>query len=319
MFSKSRESVFTNLVILFTVLLFVGCKTDQKKVNYDEVLEEPIDTIITVVTQSMEFQMPDTIPSGWNTFHYQNLSNETHFFVLERYPDSVTIENTKNEVGPVFDEAMELINAGKPQEGFAVFQKLPEWFFKVVFTGGTGLISPQHTAESIVHLEPGYHIMECYVKMPNGKFHASMGMTKEVIVSEENSGLHPPKGTVSVTISFDGGINIPDSISSGDQMFAVTFIDQKAHEHFVGHDVNLVHLAPEADLKALEAWMDWSDPNGLVTPAPEGVTFLGGMNDSPAGAVGYFKANLTPGNYALIAEVPKASEKGMLQTFTVSE
>lgn len=317
MIYQKDKTTFVLILSILISLVFIGCKTKSEDKIYDEVLEEPIDTIITVVTRSMEFQMPDTIPSGWNTFHYQNLSNETHFFVLERYPDSVTIENTKNEVGPVFDEAMELINNGKAEEGFAVFQKLPEWFFSVVFSGGTGLIAPQHTAETVVHLEPGYYIMECYVKMPNGQFHASMGMTKEVIISEENSGLHPPKGTVSVSISFDGGINIPDNISAGEQMFAVTFIDQKAHEHFIGHDVNLVHLGPNADLKALEAWMNWSDPKGLITPVPEGITFLGGVNDSPAGSVGYFKANITPGDYALIAEVPNAMEKGMLRTFTV--
>lgn len=314
----SQDFLKKSFFLVLTILVASACKDDKKLDTYDEVLEEPTDTIITVVTRSMEFQMPDTIPSGWNTFHYKNLSNETHFFVLEKYPDGVTIENTKNEVGPVFDEAMNLINEGKAEEGFAVFEKLPEWFFSVVFSGGTGLIAPQHTAETIVHLDPGYYIMECYVKMPNGQFHASMGMTKEVIVSDENSGLTPPKGDISVTISSENGIGLSSTnIPKGDHMFAVTFIDQKPHEHFIGHDVNLVHLGANADLKALESWMNWSDPKGLITPVPDGITFLGGVNDSPAGSVGYFKANLTPGNYALIAEVPNAMEKGMLQTFTV--
>jgi hypothetical protein len=47
-------------------------------------------------------------------------------------------------------------------------------------------------------------------------------------------------------------------------------------------------------------------------------TFLGGVNDMPAGSIGYFTPTLEIGNYALIAEVPNASSKNMLKTFVVS-
>jgi len=159
--------------------------------------------------------------------------------------------------------------------------------------------------------------MECYVKMPNGKFHVSMGMVKEIWVTNEDSGNNPPKADINITISSTEGIQYEGEITSGEHIFSVYYKDQIVHENFLGHDVNLVRLDENADLNALEAWMNWATPTGLMTPSPEGVTFLGGTNDSPAGSTQYFKVNLDPGNYAFIAEVPNASKKRMLKTFTV--
>ena len=53
-----------------------------------------------------------------------------------------------------------------------------------------------------------------------------------------------------------------------------------------------------------------TDPDPFKTPAPQGVDFLGGMEDLPAvegkyeSHMGYFDAHLKPGTYAFIAEVP---------------
>src|SRR5680860_1002883 len=66
-------------------------------------------------------------------------------------------------------------------------------------------------------------------------------------------------------------------------------------------------------------WMNWADSKGLISPAPEGITFLGGVNDMPAGSIGYFQVNLEPGNYALISEVPNTISKNMLKTFKITE
>ena len=73
-----------------------------------------------------------------------------------------------------------------------------------------------------------------------------------------------------------------DSISSGWNTFKVNYLDQVVHENFVGHDVNIAKLDDSADVDELEAWMNWATPTGLMTPAPDGVTFLGGTNDAPA-------------------------------------
>jgi len=189
--------------------------------------------------------------------------------------------------------------------------------FSVVFCGGSGLIGPNNTSITTIKLDPGYYIMECYVKMPNGKFHTLMGMAKPIIVTQEDSGNLPPIPDIEITISKNEGIKYSENLTSGTHIFSVNFIDQGPHEHFIGHDVNLVKLDAIADLDNLEAWMNWSTPFGLKTPVPEGATFLGGVNESLAGSTGYFKATLTSGNYAFISEVPNSKSKGMFKTFTI--
>ncbi len=316
--SKNFTSAFLVSIIL---LLIVACKSDPKeKPTAEEVPEPPAIPVVNVVTKSMEFYAPDTIQSGWNTIVYKNESTEPHFILLDKYPEGVTIENTIAEVGPSFEEGMKLIMEEKNEEAMAAFGKLPEWFSEVVFSGGTGLISPNKTAVSTVNLKPGYYIMECYVRMPDGRFHTSMGMAKELIVLEEDSGLNPPAVPVEISISSEEGISWSGTPVSGKNTFSVTYKDQIVHENFVGHDVNLVRMEEGADLEALEAWINWATPTGLMSSTtPDGFTFLGGTNDAPAGSVLYFEADLDPGKYVLIAEIPNADEKGMQKTFTVKE
>ena len=311
------------LLILIALCSLFNCKDDRKtesteetKDDVEQVVEEP-KNVISVVTRSMEFQSVDTIPSGWNTFKYENRSNETHFFLLDKYPEGKTVENTIADVAPVFEEGMDLINEGKAEEGFAAFGKLPQWYGDIVFSGGVGLIAPKHTGITTIKLDPGYYIMECYVKMPNGKFHTLMGMAKPIIVTETDSGNAPPKPTVNITLSGVDGITYDKGITKGKQIFSVNVKDQKPHENFIWHDVNLVKLEDYADEDALEAWMNWSDPKGLITPVPNGITFLGGVNDMPAGSTGYFYADLKPGKYAFISEVPNTKAKKLFQVFDV--
>lgn len=316
--SNQKNQLKSTLLFLAVLLFAISCKNDKKTKEMIEV-EPKKEAVIEIVTQAMEFNTVDTITSGWNTFRYKNNSSETHFFLMEKYPEGKSLEDTNNEVIPIFDKGMDLINMGKMEEGFAAFNELPAWVFEVKYSGGSGLISPKYTCETTLKLEPGNYLMECYVKMPNGKFHASMGMVKSIVVTEEDSGNSSLESLINLKISSTEGISYEGNIKKGEQIFSVEFIDQIKHENFMGHDVNLVKLDDNANLEALESWMDWSDPKGLITPSPQGVTFLGGVNDSPAGSVGYFKANLEVGKYALISEVPNALKKGMLKTFTISE
>ena len=317
-----KRSFFLIFVLAMT-LLFWNCKNDKNTNLVEEentpviqTIEKP-NNVINIVTRGMEFQSVDTIPSGWNTFKYQNLSGETHFFLLEKYPEGKTIENTVADVAPVFVEGMDFINAGKAQEGFAAFSKLPKWYSEIVFSGGSGLIAPHHTSVTTVKLDPGYYVMECYVKMPNGQFHSAMGMVKPMIVTEENSGNTPPKATVNITLSGEEGISYDKGIEKGKHIFSVYVKDQKPHENFIWHDLNLVKIEDYASEESLEAWMDWSDPKGLITPVPNGFTFLGGVNDMSAESTGYFYADLKPGKYAFISEVPNTKKKGLFKVFDV--
>ncbi|MGB5316563.1 MAG: hypothetical protein WBN56_11225 [Robiginitalea sp.] len=311
----------TRLFGVTAIALLLGitsCRQEPKEKSEPGTAQEIEPAQIQVTTRSMEFFGPDTIPSGWNTFVYKNLSTEPHFILLDKYPEGATIENTLAEVAPAFEAGMQFIMEGKNEEAMGAFGALPEWFSQVVFSGGTGLISPGKTAVTTVKLDPGYYIMECYVRMPDGRFHTSMGMARELIVSEQDSGLRPPEFNIQIDIRGQSGISWNGAPSAGKTVFRVEYVDQMVHGNFVGHDVNLVRMEEGADLEALEAWINWATPTGLMSSTmPEGFTFLGGTNDAPAGSVLYFEAELTPGTYVLISEVPNTSEKGMLKTFTV--
>ena len=140
-------SIILLISVSSTFLLIQSCKNDNKQVQ-PNIVEVEKENVIEIITKNMDFQMPDTIPSGWNTFRYKNLSPQTHFFLVDKYPEGKTSEDAENLVAPVFDSAMKLIMEGKTEEGYAEFAKLPEWFGEVVFVGGSGLLSPNQIGET---------------------------------------------------------------------------------------------------------------------------------------------------------------------------
>lgn len=310
---------FKNSFLFIFLTVYVSISSCDNNASHKGEQDNPVeDNFIKIVTTSMEFQTVDTIKSGWHTFRYVNKSHETHFFLLDKYPKGKTMKDGEHEVAPVFQKGMDLINEGMSEEGYAEFNKLPEWFFGVVFSGGSGLISPGEVAETTLKIEPGYYVIECYVKMANGMFHSTMGMVKELIVTEDSVDNIPPIPDVKISISSTEGITFNNPVAAGKQTFSVHFKDQIVHENFVGHDIHLVKLDDHADIDLLEKWMNWADPKGLITPSPEGVTFLGGVNDMPAGSTGYFSAELLPGKYAFISEVPSTRSKNMLKLFEIT-
>jgi len=319
--TQTYLKVWKPLLALFLLLAFIinlSCKSDQKKGNIGVTNEAAQkENTVNILTENMDFQMPDTITSGWNTFVYRNASAQTHFFLIDKYPEGITLDSVKTRVLPPFDSGMKLINEGNAEKGFAEFGKLPAWFMEMKNLGGSGLISPGYSAQTTLKLDQGYYIFECYVKMSNGMWHTSMGMTKEIIVSETNSGKTEPLADIKIEISSTEGIVFNDSIKSGNHTFSVYYKDQIIHENFIGHDLNLAKIEENADLDELNNWMDWSNPKGLIEPAPQGVTFLGGVNNMRTGDTGYFNVSLNPGKYVLIAEVPNPKEKNMLQTFEI--
>ena len=291
-------------------------------ITHDEAAPHTPDdpNVVEIVARGLTFEAPDNISSGWTTFRLKNESGMAHFALIERLPEGIGLEDQQEEVAPVFQEGMDLLNEGKVDAAMEAFGKLPEWFGDLVFLGGPGLVSPGRSAEATVYLEPGTYLIECYVKT-NGVFHSynpnpdTYGMVHALTVTEEESDASAPAPTLEITLSRERGVEVDGEVSAGQHTVAVHFADQVAHENFVGHDVHLVRLEEDTDVEALETWMDWTQPTGLETPAP--ASFVGGINEMPAGETAYFTVVLEPGRYAWIAEVPNPGEKGMLKTFRV--
>lgn len=271
--------------------------------------------VVDVVVTDHTLDLPEEIPAGWTTFRFHNRSDEVHFGVLQLLPDGITVEDSLAEVVPVFQDGMDLINAGDPNGGFAEFANLPAWYGEVVFTGGPGLVSPGETAVVTVDLEPGTYAMECYVKT-DGVFHSFHGMIAGFTVTEEESVRTEPTADVTVTVSSDGasgGITIDGEFRPGRQTIAVHFADQAVHGNVLGHDLHVARIEEDTDLDALGTWMSWI--TGLDGTPP--VHFVGGTHEMPAGSTAYMDVTLRPGTYVLVSEVDAPASKGLLETITV--
>jgi hypothetical protein len=300
-------------------IMFLSCSEKNKKFNTEEKAATTTQAphSIDVVTTGMDFELINEIQSGWTTFKYINNSEEPHFFIFEKMPEGIGIEDYKKDLFPPFIKAFTYLDKGNVEAGMKAFEEIPEWFAKVEVGGGVGLTSPYTVSESTIYLNPGVYVMECYVRMPNGMAHAFMGMVKELIVNDENNNQKMPSSDLEISLSSEKGVSFIDSLKMGEYTLSVTFEDQKQYETMLGHDINLVKMENEQLLDSLNNWINAANIKAFRTPAPKGLTFLGGVEDLPAGSKGFFNVFFTPGNYVLISEIPDAIERKMYKVFKV--
>lgn len=276
--------------------------------------------VVELRAVGMKFEGPSRVPAGWTTFRFINTSGMVHFAMIDDPPDGVTAELMSRTSGPAFQEAMDAMNAGDEEGVNTAFGKMPAWMGDMVYRGGPGLLSGGLTGETTVYLEPGHYVLECYIKT-GGVFHTTsptpgtLGMLHPLEVTAPTSGAGEPTANVSVNID-NTGLSIADgSFRAGANVIRVNFREQQAFPTFVGNDVHIARLDADQDLAAAAQWMDWRKPQGLETPTP--VTFLGGINDMPAGSHGYIHVVLEPGDYALIGETPAPQDQGFTLPFSI--
>ncbi|MGE0555558.1 MAG: hypothetical protein AB7R55_19160 [Gemmatimonadales bacterium] len=273
-----------------------------------------------LVAHGLEFTAPDTVTAGWVTVRFRNEAAITHFALIEKLPEGVDLERQQREVAPTFQAGMDHLAAGEVELAQAAFGTLPAWFGQVTFMGGPGLTSPGGSSETTLYLDPGTYLIECYVKT-GGTFHSFNrdttvhGMVHQLTVVDGGDATAPPTATLRLELSSEQGITMTGEPAAGPQTIAVHFADQTAYANFVGHDVHLARLPDGADPGAVEAWMDWRQAGGLITPSP--AEFLGGVNEMPAASTAYLRVTLEPGEYLWIAEVPDPGAKGFVVRFSV--
>lgn len=310
------RKTFIQILPLAFFVSIIGCGNNSNTADSEST--EP--NVVEITAVGLQFEAPESIPSGWNTFRLDNTSEMVHFGYLMRMPEGKGVTDHQEVLAPVFQNIMYDILGKEPIEPEAGFEP-PEWFQNVVFLGGPGLVSAGRVAETTVHLEPGTYLLECYVKT-NGIFHSYNpspevnGMVIELTVTEDSTAAQAPEPSLKLDISSGQGIRVEGEPTPGSHVVEVHFEDQNTYEHFAGHDVHLIRITDETNLENVASWMNWTSPDGLQTPAP--AEFIGGVNDMSSGSVAYIHVDLEPGNYAWISEVPNPSEKGMLKTFTVS-
>jgi hypothetical protein len=269
--------------------------------------------VVEVTARDYAFDGPDEIPSGWTTFRLKNEGKEHHFLFLSRLPEGRTFEDYVAEVALPFDSVWHQLNAGaidKAEAGAMLGRLLPAWYGSVAPMGGPGLVAAGGVAQTSVKLEPGTYVMECYVKTPDGKFHAVLGMARTLTVTGDPSGAPEPEADLALTLS-NFELAVEGYVTAGEQTVAVHF--QEHPEFGLGNDVHVVRLDDDTDMDEVIAWMDWMNVQGLREPAP--AAFVGGTHEMPVGHTAYFTVDLAPGRYAWIAE--SAADKGMIREFAI--
>jgi hypothetical protein len=328
-------------VLAAALLLLLGCgekpePAEEAAVNQEPAAEMPAPTsapspaptpvlqphVVEIRAVGKTFQGPAEIPSGWITFRFVNASSMVHFAIIDVPPDGVTIQAMSDAVMDPFQEAMDHMNAGDDEAVGAAFAKFPEWLGELGRNGGPGMLSAGRTGQTTVYLEPGHYIMECYVKS-DGVFHTTspgpgqLGMMLDLTVTAEPNGAPEPEADVTLAVRNSGLELTGGALGPGLNTIRVDFIEQQMLPSFVGNDVHLMRVDGPESIALADAWMDWRSPDGLEDPGP--VTFLGGINDMPAGSHGYFTASLEPGDYAFIAEMPGPQAAGFVMPFTVAD
>lgn len=268
---------------------------------------------IEVTAIDYAFKAPKVIPSGWTTIKFKNDGKHNHFLFMSILPDNKTMDDYINEVGIPIDKVWKLLKDGeisKPQAGKKLGEVLPEWYGSLTLMGGPGIIKPGGSLEYTANLKPGNYVLECYMKTPEGEFHALEGMTRELTVTEEERQGTPPKADITLTLT-NYDIVLDGDLTPGKKTIAVNF---KEHpEVGFGHDIHLARLNSDTDIDSVAHWIDFLNVDGLVDPAP--ATFLGGTHEGPVGSTAYFEVDLTPGRYLLISELTNPA--GMIKEFFV--
>ncbi|HEX2167452.1 MAG TPA: hypothetical protein VHG09_09510, partial [Longimicrobiales bacterium] len=336
----------TRAAILAAAALLVGCselppEPQLAVAGTDDLvrgLASVVDVTATMSGGEHLFQLSDSeIASGWTTFRFANASHSDHFVLIYRAPQEAIdaaasageslLEHWHGAITVPFQEEFNPYVAGDiTYDAFvgnlvgAISASAP-WFLApgAPAVGGPGLTAAGRTSKTTVLLEPGTYIIECYVKHANEQFHSYNGMLQMLTVTDEVSRARAPRATAELELSSTGGIRMPDDMRPGMQTIAIRFLDQKPYEHLQGHNAQLVRLSGDdpALLDELADWMDWRAKGSLSFRAPEGAEFIGGSMEMGAGGTAYYTVNLTPGDYAWIAEVPDPASKNMLKTFSV--
>ena len=311
----------------------------------------------------------DVIEAGWTDFILDNQSGSTHFAGMYRYTDdAVDALEARVADDPEVDTLREahLAEVALPfQEAWNpywdeqtnmleffddLFEKVAPWFLAggAIPVGGPGLTQGHHTARTVMELEPGLHFIECYILDEDGVYHTTHGMVELFEVTEPTSNAREPTADVDVSISSTEGLELVDSIGRpGRYRIGVTFEDNAMYSHGLGHDVHLIRLDDGVDIDEVAAWMNYLDPGADLMYRKEGAlvstsanpgpgTWLGGVQDIlplDGSQTAYVDVSLSPGDYALVAEVPHPENAqpvdpvtfepigepvSMLETFTVN-
>lgn len=243
--------------------------------------------VIRVSGEDFKFDAPDVIPAGLTDFRFLNKGPALHHMSILKLQGGKTVDDLRAA----------LANPGPP----------PAWVKEV---GGPNAAAPGVESNATVMLEPGNYALICFIDL-GGPPHFMKGMLRGLRVVPATGPVAPkPKADVTVTL-FDYNFKLSSPIRAGLRTIRVSNAGAQHHE------VELVQLPPGASAADFMKWI------AKMEGPPPGKP-LGGVSGIEAGGSGYFTADFTPGNYALICFLPDTKDgkphfaHGMVQQITVN-
>lgn len=308
---------FTAYYVLSLLILIAGCGNSGNQ-NESQGETESMPPVVEVMAADYAFQAPDSIQSGWTTLRLINEKGmEIHELGLAKLPDGKHLEDYMNDIMPGWETILEQLQSGDIEAseiGSTASELLPDWNSDIDYIKSRGMISPGHSTENIMYLEPGTYMIECWIKDVNGRIHISNGMIRELTVLDETNGSSVPKSDYSISLT-EQGIQTYEVISAGKQIISVDF-ELNASDQLFYDDVHLVRTNDETDFTSVNDWMGWYQVGGLRAPAP--AEFLGGADvygSLPYGGEAYFTVDIEPGEYAWVVHAPAADP--VFERFTI--
>jgi len=141
------------------------------------------------------------VSAGWRTVEFHNEGEETHVLELFRIPEDGTYREVRRFYG-VLDTLRADLEAGVIDS--ATYRKtLKEHTpsFELERAGGPGMVAPGRTTHATSRLEPGTHVMICYVRDSVGTPHLFRGMRGRLEVEPSSAGKEPPESDLEVTLA----------------------------------------------------------------------------------------------------------------------
>ncbi|AWL12389.1 hypothetical protein HMF8227_01919 [Saliniradius amylolyticus] len=235
--------------------------------------------VVNMQTYDFGFKMPKKIKSGWVTFDLKNIGQKTHYALLLKKTDTVSLE--------AFKEGIE--NLDMPG------------FEDVIELGGPGMHSSGKQSQTTVKLDPGHYAAFCAIKTKDGQMHIKLGMLEYFEVTDTPSNAPEPKADNRVVL--DEYAMTPDkAFIQGKQTIAF---------HHKGSSLMDGHLVKITEQSTLESAMTFMDTIADPTPA----IFLGGVEQLPKGQTSYLTLDLSPGDYAWLSH--EYGRWGMRHKFSI--
>ncbi|MGY5851384.1 hypothetical protein [Salegentibacter sp. F14] len=293
--NSTRDVFLFHLLILFAACNFNENRSAVVAETASEEVRPASPNLVTIRTADFVFlEVPDTIPSGINTFKIENEG---------AYPHNAAIVRITGDHS--YEEMIEFVENNN--------SRFPEW---AVFMGGPSAPLSGETSEATMKLYAGNYAIICGVPVPKGMPHFMRGMTKALTVVEKNNKAPAPQEDI-VLVMDDYSFNMDPAITAGTKTIKVENAAEQDHEFI---------LARLEEGKSGGDMLNWL---GQVIQTEKGVlpqvpgVFLNGVSPLEKGLVNYISVDFSPGEYVLICPILDKGDgrphfmHGMIHQFSV--